>query len=956
MDLLGWTIAPEIVVIGVLTGLAYAVLAAGLVLIHRATKVINFAHGEIGALGAAVLAKLVLDQGWSFWAALALVVTGGGLLGALIEVTVIRRLARAPQLSLLVATIGIAQLLLVAQLLLPRVRIENAGPFPTPLDRSAQIGSLVLGSPHFMMIAFVPAVIAGLAVFMNRTPWGLAIRAAADNRDAAELAGISARRVSTMVWVLAGVLSTLTAVLVNPLRNVNVGLVTGESLGPGLLLRALAAALVGRLVSVPLALAGGIGVGVIEAVLFANVAKPSWAELVLFLGVLILLVVRGRSGLLEGGLESLGPRIRPVSAELRTIRWIGSAGWIVGAAGIAVAVVLPLLLPTASQTYQLAQVLVFAIIALSVTMLTGWAGQLSLGQFAFVGLGAMMTVFLHDRGMPFGAAMAYSVVAGVVMALLVGFPALRVRGLFLAVTTLAFAVASREWLFTQSWFLGDASIVFIQPGRAFGLDFDDQRTYYYLCLAGLVVAVVLTVRLRNSGLGRSIIAVRDNERAASSFGIAPATTKLLAFAVPGGVAAFAGSLLAGLNVQFGPQDFEPADSLAVVAMTVIGGLGSISGALLGAVYVVGVPALLGPSLEVRLATSGIGLLVLLLYLPGGLSQLAFRGRDVLLNRFGPGLLAAQAARRLTAAADQPIAEEGTDLDPEGDHEIDRPRVSVGRPEKAPLDPAMPVLRAEDVVVRFGGLTALGGVSLDVLPGEIVGLIGSNGAGKSTLMNVISGFQVPDAGRVSLLGHDVTSTSPHARARLGMGRVFQDARLFPGLTVRESIQLSVETHDPAELVPVLLGFAPARGAERRKQGSADEFLALYGLGRYADAFIADLSTGTRRIVELACLTAQGARLLLLDEPTAGVAQRESEAFVPLIQQVQQDLGASVLIIEHDMPMIMSISDRVHCFSAGVEIASGRPEEVRNDPAVVAAYLGTDERAIERSTGTAGRGAR
>ena len=262
-------------------------------------------------------------------------------------------------------------------------------------------------------------------------------------------------------------------------------------------------------------------------------------------------------------------------------------------------------------------------------------------------------------------------------------------------------------------------------------------------------------------------------------------------------------------------------------------------------------------------------------------------------------------------------------------------------------PDTPILRASDIEISFGGVRALGGVSLDVRQGEIVGLIGSNGAGKSTLMNIISGFLTADTGSVELLGHDVTTTAPHERARLGMGRVFQDARLFPGLLVREALQLSLEADDPTDAIPAMLGFAPARHAEHRKRVSADAYLSLYGLNRYADAFIADLSTGTRRIVELACLTAQGARLLLLDEPTAGVAQRETEAFAPLIQQVRSELDASVLIIEHDMPMIMSISDRVHCFSAGLEIAAGDPNSVRNDPAVVAAYLGTDERAIARS---------
>lgn len=928
--MLALTVSPEILVVGALAGMAYAVLAAGLVLVYRATGVINFAHGEIGALGAAVLAKLVLDHGWNFWATLPLVLVGGGALGALIETTVIRRLARGPKLALLVATIGIAQLLLVAQLLLPKVRLENAGPFPSPLDKSLTIGNLVLTSPHFMIIAFVPAVVVGLGMLLQRTPWGLAIRAAADNRDAAELAAISTRRVSTMVWVLAGVLSTLTVVLVNPLRNVNVGgLAFAEALGPGLLLRALAAALVGRLVSLPLALAGGIGIGVVEALVFANVADPSWSELLLFLLVLTLVLVRGGDQEQERGLESLGTLVRPVPERLRQIWWIRRGGHIAGLVGVVVAALLPVFFGSASQTFLFGRMLVFAIVGLSVTMLTGWSGQLSLGQFAMVGLGAMTTVFLHDRGMPYGAAVAYSVVAGALVALLVGFPALRLRGLYLAVTTLSFAVAAREWFFTQEWFLGDGSVVFVQPGTTLGTDFNAQKTFYLLCLAGLVVAVVVTARLRRSGIGRSIIAVRDNEKAAASFGISPSATKLLAFAVPGAMAAFAGSLLAGLTVQFGPDVFAPADSLAIVGMAVIGGLGSITGAVLGAVYVVGLPALLGATPAVKLATSGIGLLVLLLFKPGGFAQIVFRARDLLIERFASEPPDAPGAG---IASGSPA---GIPARPPRPHRPDRPAFSG------------PVLAVDRITVRFGGLVALSSVSMRVDEGEIVGLIGTNGAGKSTLMDIVSGFTPADEGTVRLLGQDVGGLRPHARARLGMGRVFQDARLFPGLTVREALQAALEADDPSDLVPVMASFAPARAAEARKAASAKASLSLFGLERYADVHIADLSTGTRRIVEMACLSAQGSRLLLLDEPTAGVAQRESEAMAPMIRRVKDELGASVLVIEHDMPMIMGLSDRVYCLAAGTEIATGAPEDVRRDPAVVAAYLGTDERAIARS---------
>ena len=918
IQLLGWDVRVDTLIVGALTGLAYAILAAGLVLVYRATRVINFAHGEIGAFGAAVLAWLVIDQNWNFFLALTAVLALGGAIGAAIELGVVRRLFRAPRLILLVATIGVSQLMFVGQLLLPGV--DRPARYPSPLPWTARVGSLLLGSAHFMVIVCVPAVIAAVAFLLTRTRYGIAIRASAENADRAELVGISTKRVSTLVWVLAGVLSTLTAVLVNPLRGTIVGL-PSQALGPGLLLRALTAALVGGMVSLPWALVGGIAVGIVEAVMFSNVGEPGVVDGVLFVAVLVLVLVRrAGSGDEEAGSWSLTPRVRPISARLAGLWWPRRLGPILGAAAFVVAAGLPLVFPSSAQSFLFARVAIYGIVALSVCVLTGWAGQLSLGQFAFVGLGSMVTGALMARGMPFGFAILDATIVGVVAALLVGFPALRVRGLFLAVTTLAFAVAAHGYLFPLHVLQGDSTVVVVQRAKLWGIDLHAQRTYYELCLFVLALTALGVWKLRASGIGRSIIAVRDNEEAASSFTLAPATAKLLAFGLAGGLAALAGGLLAGLRVRFGVEAFPPDESLRVVAMTVIGGLGSVAGALLGAVYVIGLPALFDNNATVGLLTSGVGLLVLLLYLPGGLAAVAFRLRDAVLS---------VAERRLAPAPPLPVVVPA------------RPTV-VARTRTD----GVAALRVDEVSVHFGGRVALDRVSVEARTGEIVGLIGSNGAGKSTLLNVIGGYQRAE-GRVEVFGDDVSALPPHQRAALGIGRVFQDARLFSDLTVTEAVQIALEAHEPTELVPSLLGLGPSRRAERRKAAEAAEYVAFLGLGRYAGSFLSELSTGTRRIVELCCLIAQGSDLLLLDEPTAGVAQKETEAFGPLLLSVKDELAATVVIIEHDIPLVMSISDRVYCLAAGEVIAHGVPHDVRHDPRVVAAYLGTDERAIQRS---------
>ena len=919
-------VSKSTIALGICSGLSYAMLAVGLVLVYRATRVINFAHGEIGAFGAAVLGILVVEHQWNFFAALAVAIVIGGLVGALVEVLVVRRLFHRPRFVLLIATIGVSQILFFAQAALPSV--GQPGPYPTPIQRVLAIDQFFLRSEHFMVLLVVPATIAAVALFLNRHPQGLAIRACAENADAAQLGGISIRRVSTFVWVLAGVLATLTAVLVNPLKGAVVG-VPSIALGPGLLLRALVAVLIGRFVSLPWVLAGGIGVGIVEALLFTNVQNPGATDMVLLVIAGVLVIWRGRSMVVDDGSGWFDTSRATADADETAARptrrlWMGGA--------VAFGALLPLVASDSSQAFLFSRMLIFALVALSVTVLTGWAGQLSLGQFGFVGLGAMTTAALVDRGMPFGAATLYATVAAAAAAVVVGAPALRVRGPLFAVLTLAFAVAANSWILNQSWFLGDRTLANIPRGSIAGVDLGSQRTYYYLCLAVVVLVALGVGRLRRTGVGRAILAVRDNERGAASYTISPSVAKLTAFGLSGALAGLAGALLGGLQVQFGTDSFRPDLSFLVVTIAVIGGLGTVAGAVLGAVYVLGVPAMFGHSLEVQLLTSGAGLLVLLLVLPGGLVELAGRVRDRALAAIG----------RRRPPAEVPAPTPATSLVAGGDA---TPRQAV--------DADAPVaLRAVDIVVRFGGVVALDGVSIEARQGEVVGLMGTNGAGKSTLMDVIGGYRQAQGGRVELFGEDVTQLSAHERARRGMGRVFQDARLFADLTVSETIRLALEHDERSELVPSLLGLGPSRRSERRKRSRAAEVIAMLNLERYANTPIADLSTGTRRIIELAGQIALGSRVLLLDEPTAGVAQKDAEAFGPLIQRVQRDLDATVVLIEHDLPLVLSVSDRVYCLGAGQVIAEGLPDEVRNDPSVISSYLGTDDRTILRSGALAG----
>jgi ABC-type branched-subunit amino acid transport system ATPase component len=252
-----------------------------------------------------------------------------------------------------------------------------------------------------------------------------------------------------------------------------------------------------------------------------------------------------------------------------------------------------------------------------------------------------------------------------------------------------------------------------------------------------------------------------------------------------------------------------------------------------------------------------------------------------------------------------------------------------------------------VSVSFGGLTALDGVDLTVGPGEIVGLIGPNGSGKTTLLNIVGGQIAPDTGSVIVLGEDVSGLRPELRHGFGLSRSFQDAHLFPGLTVLEAVQVVLERRRKVGVVSSMLAAPWVRAADRDTRGEASRILSTMGLTRYATVLMAQLSTGTRRIADLAMQVAARPKVLLLDEPTAGVAQRDAEAFGPLLRNIRQELDCAILIVEHDMPLLMDLCDRIYALEAGHVLAQGTPPEVRANRAVIASYLGADSIAVQRT---------
>lgn len=927
---------------GAVNGLVYGMLAMAIVLIFRSSRVINFAAGNMGLPGAGLLALLALRWDVPFWVAALTAIAVGALFASVVEIGVVRRLFTAPRVILLVATIGIAQLAQGILLAYPDVGGGIGTRYPVIVDTTlTDVAGLFITGPQLSALIVAPLVAIALGVLLDRTPYGRTVQATAANPDLSRVSGIKPKRVSLTIWVIAGVVSTVAVILLSADRSVS-GL---ETVGLTTMANSLAAAVIARMRSFPLALAGGVVVGVtFSLVKFNYPVEGGLFEFVLLVGVLVAVAVQRRRDDDAPGRYSFAPKVRPIPQHLLSIWWVRHLGKItLGLAGVA-AVLLPIVVSTPSRQITYATILAFGICAVSVAIITGWAGQLSLGQMAFAGIGAVAAasfqrgiqmdigwgdirlVDFEASGIPFAAAVVLGAVIAAGFAGLVGVGALRVRGLLLAVATFVLALATEEYLFRRPIFSdGNTTSVSFRRGQVFGLDLDSQRTYYWLLLGVLVVVLIAVARIHRSRFGRAIRALRDNADAAAAYGVRPARTKLGAFVLAGAVAGLGGGLLAGVihEVPLTGRFFGTGESLRLISMAIIGGIGATIGPVFGALWVIGLPAFAPTNRLIPLFTSGVGLLILLLYFPSGLTQIAYSARD--------RIVAWLEARRPPPPTKQT-------------HSVP---TALAVPAAVP-DTSDSALRATGISVRFGGRLAVDNAHMEVAPGEIVGLIGTNGAGKSTLINAIGGF-VPSKGRVELYGLPIHRLKPAERSRRGLGRTFQAATLFPELTVRETVLVAASSA-AAPNPRGLLTAGRIKQGNRASQAQADDLIDFLGLGRYADRQIADLSTGTRRIVELAGLLALNAQMLCLDEPTAGVAQREAEAFGPLIVEIRRHLNAAILIVEHDMPLIMSISDRVYCLEAGAIIAQGSPAEVRSNPAVITNYLGLDTRAIHRSDAT------
>ncbi|HEV7680209.1 MAG TPA: branched-chain amino acid ABC transporter ATP-binding protein/permease [Candidatus Dormibacteraeota bacterium] len=676
----------------------------------------------------------------------------------------------------------------------------------------------------------------------------------------------------------------------------------------------------------------------------------------------------------------------------------------------------------------------YLIVALSLVLLIGIVGQISLCQAAFVGIGAFLSAIATKRlGVPFPFTLGVGILSGAVAAGLIGVVALRVRGLYLAVATLIFAYIADKYLFAQPWLVENQSGTSIplqaigRPGTIPYFDLADAHVFYYVAVAVAAISLYGVANLRDSRVGRAFAAVRGSEVAAASLGIGVTRYKLLGFACAGALAGLGGSVTLIGARTVAPTQFDFMGSLYFLAIAVVGGLRSLGGAIASALLfavLVGEVFFRSPQLAdyLDVISSGV-LIVVLLFFRGGLGAVGERStviverlrgavmralrqiwphRELALDggvtqpRVGAPARALDAARGWVASVrnavpgvrrGHPESDGNPSLNESRPIDVISLMERVGQPAKprtmqlrvehfdddpddevsggqddngaagrsveqlltAVRNEVVPghlldggrrepvLLQAEHITVRFGGLTAVSDVSLQVGAGEIVGLIGPNGAGKTTLFNSILGLNVPTAGEVSLFGRSVTDWEVHRRAALGVGRTFQILQLFGDLTVSENLLVATHLQHKAGLWGALAVPPGTKRSEQAARARVRAVLQLMELEDLADRKVGGLPFGVLRLVEVARTLVTGARLVCFDEPASGLDSRETERLIEWFRVLRR-IGITLLVIEHDVDMVVRLCDWIYVLDQGRLIADGPPERIRRDPNVIASYLG------------------
>ncbi|MCW3068570.1 MAG: transporter related protein [Solirubrobacterales bacterium] len=888
--------------LGLGVGALYSLASQGLIVIYRGSGVLNFALGAMGMVGVYVEWELHVEQGWPFIPAMLAGVAFSALVGALTYLLIMRPLRRVSALVRVIATLGVLTTL-QALAVLRYGTIPKFVPSELPTNVWKISGNIVISADRVILLGIAAVLTAGLWLLYRYTRFGIATSAVAENERVASTLGWSPDRVATINWALGSAIAGFAAILIAPIVTLQVTVMTS------LILAATAAALVAGFRSFPLALAAGVGIGIAQTELNRYVAQPGFGESVPFIVIVAVLVLRGQAIPLRDHLLQRLPSVGTGNLRLRTLIPVVIIG----------ALIISRLDP--SWTEAVTITISYAIVLLSVVVLTGYAGQLSLAQFAIAGFGAFVAGRLvATTGMSFLPALLIGVAAAVPLGALFALPAVRTRGINLAIVTLGLGVAIELMIFRNPAYTGNFKGTQIGEPKLFGWNiqsFSHPARYAFVTLALFILCVVVVSNVRRGASGRRLIAVRTNERAAAALGIGVPVAKLYAFALSAAIAAVGGIVLAFRLETVDYTTFTSFTSILLVGLALIGGLGYLAGALIGATLAAGA---FGQQILDEAFGSSVGKYIGLI---GGLSIIAL----VLMNPDG----AARAQIDQFAWVRDKLAARF-------------PRLRRKARPRPPLPAAGPVavppltLEVKNMSVSYGRNIAVDSISLTLRPGRITGLIGPNGAGKTTLIDAVTGFTRMREGTILLDGKPVTGWSVARRARAGVGRSFQSLELFEDSTVLDNLRVA---SDPQGLFVYLRDLV--RPKTPSLSGIVVSAIKEFGLDEDLDRKVSDLPYGKRRLLAIARAVAMRPQVLLLDEPAAGLGGLESGELANLVKRLASDWGMAILLVEHDVNFVMSVCDDIVVLDFGREISRGEPSSVRNDPAVIASYLGEDTEA-------------
>jgi ABC-type branched-subunit amino acid transport system ATPase component/branched-subunit amino acid ABC-type transport system permease component len=908
----------QFALLGIGLGALYSLASQGLVLIYRGSGVLNFAHGAIGIAGAYAKDLLQHSAGFPLWAALILGIGASATLGALTHLLVMRPLRRASPLSRIVATLGVL-ITVQSGMFLIYQNVERywtrTGYAPSDLPATADDnihlwGDVVIQLDRLIMLCIAGAMSVLLWYIYRHTKFGLATTAVAENQRAAASLGKSPDLIATVNWAAGSALAGLAGILVAPIVTLQVGTMTNLMLG------ALAAALVASFTSFPVAFFSAVAIGIAQVELQRyNSTIGDWLHFSLqgfdrsvpFIVIVLVLAFRGQAIPLRDFFLQRLPSVG--SGRVNPVLVLG---------GIGVCSLLFLLTP-AVWVDSFTVMFSVALILLSVVVVTGYGGQISLAQYAIAGFGAWAAGRLvAAAGFPFWAALIVGVLATVPLGVLFALPAVRTRGVALAVVTLGLGTALELILFANGKYTGGFLGTSFGETKLFGWSISSAThvsRYAFFVLGCFVVAALAVSNVRRGRSGRRLLAVRTNERAAAALGINVPGAKLYAFGLSAAIAA-----LGGITVAFAAESIDYSKtftnfvSITDVGYAFIGGIGYLMGPVIGATLAPG-------SFGARLSET--------IFSDGAANYVTFAGGIILIllvlqNQHGIAREMIAQFRWVRSKIPLPPMPR-----------LWQRKATVLPPEKR--EPVRPMaLEVDGVTVRYGAVVAVDDVSLRVEPGKVVGLIGPNGAGKTTFIDAVTGFTAPSAGTIRLDGIDVGRWSASRRARGGLSRSFQSLELFGDATVLDNLRAASDPRDTLSYVRDLV-----YPVQPQLPGEVVAAIKEFKLEDDLDRHVDDLAYGQRRLLAIARAVATQPSVLLLDEPAAGLGDVESAELAHLVRRLADDWGMGVLVVEHDMSFVMSVCDEIVVLDFGKKISEGTPDHVRNDPTVIAAYLGDAE---------------